>query len=201
MVIYYSIISFTFIFIVYALVFEKHKKGKKVEYFFIFIILICISFILFSMAMPTSFHDPNVSIRNKCYTNQRILLSAIVSYNMDNTEIFPKDCNDIDLEKFQKELLVNNKYLKEPVYPSKYCTFIIIDDDLFCIQHGSFDSDSPHFTNGFVVPGFEKYNKVTEQKGILIREFYPKELERILNISISILGLIGALKFFIFIFL
>ena len=129
----YFINILLFIFFIYILFFEKHKKDNKGEYFLNFIIVLSISIILFAMAFPSSFHGYNSnSPKKKCYSAQRTLQNAIAYYNSDNiSNPFPINCNDIDLDKYQKELLIKNKYLNEPVYPPNYCTYLIRDNYLF----------------------------------------------------------------------
>lgn len=192
----------TFLFIIFALVFEKAKKNKKTENFFNFIILLAISIILFAMAMPSSFHGftSTNKIITKCYNDQKQLVSAIENYNLDNTTTVPLNYNSNEIEKYQKEILVKNNYLPKPVYPSRYCTYIIKDSKVFCVAHGSYSSDSPYYTDGSAVKEYEKQDDQKE-KSSNYKELKNKEMERTLNIITGIAGLIAALKYFIFIFL
>lgn len=123
-----------FILELYALVFERYKKEKKSEYILNFITILAISVILFVMAMPSSFHSYHYNSGNilkNCYYNQKALSWAIESYNADNKNQFPINCNFAELEESQKELLVKNNYLKQPVNQSKHCTFIVKDSEGF----------------------------------------------------------------------
>ena len=98
---------------IYAILFERYKKGNKKEYIYNFIILIVMSGILFAMAMPSSFHNNSNKFLKFCYRAQGILVNAIEKYNSDNQDnLFPENCNNSEIEKYQKELLLNNKYLK-----------------------------------------------------------------------------------------
>ena len=196
------LILFAFIIIIYVIIFERHKKGKKLEYFFDFIILLAISGVLLAKYIPSSFHNNSNKYLNFCYKAQMILGNAIARYNSENKEkIFPENCNNSEIEKYQKELLLNNIYLKEQVYPTRYCSFQIQDSELFCLEHGSCNSNSKFFTNGFPVKGFEKQNKDNEQLRNNIKEMNKKEKERNYSLIVSIFGFAAALKFFIFIFL
>lgn len=188
---------------IYAIFFESHKKDKKSEYFFNFIILLAISVVLFAMAMPSSFHGYNNSgkILRNCYHNQNALSSAIERYNSDNENQFPINCDFSEVEKYQNELLVKNNYLKQPVNQPKHCTFIVKDSEVFCLQHGSFDPNSTYFTDGSFVKGYENYDGQNNSKRKLLTELNSKERERKIFIASGIAGLIAALKFFTYIFI
>ena len=115
--------------------------------------------------------------------------------------MFPENCNNSEIEKYQKELLLNNKYLKNQVYPTRDCSFEIKDSELFCIVHGSYDSKSKYYTEGSPVEGYENFVKDNNLFRKHIKEKTEKEKERKYSIITGIVGLVVALKYFIFILL
>ena len=186
---------------IYAILFERYKKGNKKEYIYNFIILIAMSGILFAMAMPSSFHNNSNKLLKSCYRGQERLVYAIEKYNSDNQDnLFPENCNDSEIEKYQKELLLNNKYLKEQVYLTRYCSLEIKDSELFCIEHGSCNPKSKYYTDGHPVEGYTN-NKVDESVRNQFKEIENKKKERYYSLIVAFIGLVAALKFFIFIIL
>ena len=190
-----------FLLFIYAIIFGRHKKEKRKEYIYNFIILIVMSGILFAMAIPDFFHSKKDKYLKLCYSAQKKIVYAIDQYDTNNKDnLFPKNCNNSEIEKYQKELLLDHKYLKEQVYPTKFCSFEIKDSELFCIEHGSYNPKSKYYTDGFPVEGYTN-NKVNESIRKGIKEFENKEKERYYSLIVAFIGLVAALKYFIFIFL
>ena len=190
-----------FILFIYAILFERYKKENKKEYIYNCFIVIVICGILFAMAMPSSFHSKKNKYLEICYNAQKRLVYVIDQYNTDNNDnLFPENCNNSDIEKYQKELLLDEKYLKEKVYPTKFCSFEIKDSELFCIEHGSYNPKSKYYTDSFPVEGYTN-NNVNESVRKGIKEFKDKEKERYYSLIVALIGLITALKYLIFIFL
>ena len=195
------LILFCFIIFICAILFDRFKKDKRKEYMYDFIVVLVISGILFAMAIPNSFHNNSNKYLDFCYKAQRILVNAIDIYNIDNKDnLFPQNCNNSEIEKYQKELLLKNKYLKEQVYPTRYCSFEIKDSELFCIEHGSCNPESKYYTDGHPVEGYTN-NKVDESVRNQFKEIENKKKERYYSLIVAFIGLVAALKFFIFIFL
>ena len=190
-----------FILFIYVILFERHKKEKRKEYIYNLFIIIAISGILFAMAIPGSFHSNSNKNLQICYNAQKVLVNVIDFYNNNNKDnLFPENCNNSELGKYQKELLLDNKYLKEQVYPTKFCSFEIKDSELFCIEHGSYNPKSKYFTDGFPVEGYTN-NSGNESERKEIKNFKNKEKERYYSLIAAIIGLVAALKYFIFILL
>ena len=190
-----------FILFICAIIFGRHKKEKRKEYIYTHFILVFISEILLGMAILSSFHSKMNKYLKICYYAQKILVYVIDSYNTDNKDnLFPKNCNNSELEKYQKELLLDNKYLKEQVYPTEFCSFEIKDSELFCIEHGSYNPKSKYYTDGFPVEGYTNINgNESVRKGI--KEFKDKEKERYCSFIVGFIGLVAATKYFIFVLL
>ena len=66
-----------FILFIYAILFERYKKGKRKEYIYNFIILIALCGILFAMAIPNSFHSKKNKYLEICYNAQKRLVYLI----------------------------------------------------------------------------------------------------------------------------
>ena len=194
------LILFSFFIFIGAIFFDRYKKEKRKEYTYNFIVIITICGILFAMAIPDSFHNNSNKSLKFCYKNQRILENAINKYNTDNKDnLFPKNCNNSEIEKYQKELLLKNKYLKILVYPTRYCSFEIKDSELFCIKHGSYDSKSKYYTEGSSVKGYEDIIKDNDSFKTQIAKMNEKEKERYYSLIVAFVGLVAALKYFIFV--
>ena len=194
------LILFCFIIFICAILFDRFKKDKRKEYMYDFIVVLVISGILFAMAIPNSFHNNSNKYLDFCYKAQRILVNAIDIYNIDNKDnLFPQNCNNSEIEKYQKELLLKNKYLKEQVYPTRYCSFEIKDSELFCIEHGSCDPNSKYYTKGSPVKGYEYFTKDNDSFRAQITKMNEKEKERYFSLIVAFVGLVAALKYFIFV--
>ncbi|MBR4329196.1 MAG: hypothetical protein IKP71_05025 [Candidatus Riflebacteria bacterium] len=194
------LILFCFLIFICAFLFDRYKKEKRKEYIYNFIVIITICGILFAMAIPNSFHNNSNKYLDFCYKAQRILVNAIDIYNIDNKDnLFPQNCNNSEIEKYQKELLLKNKYLKEQVYPTRYCSFEIKDSELFCIEHGSCDPNSKYYTKGSPVKGYENFTKDNDSFRAQITKMNEKEKERYFSLIVAFVGLVVALKYFIFV--
>lgn len=196
------LILLCFLIFICVILFDRYKKGKRKEYVYNFIVILTICGILFAMGIPNSFHNNSNKYLDFCYKAQRILVNAINIYNNDNKDnLFPQNCNNSEIEKYQKELLLNNKYLMEQVYPTKYCSFEIKDSELFCIEHGSYDSKSKYYTKGSPVKGYENFTKDNDSFRTQKIKMNEKEKERYYSLIVAFVGLVAALKYFIFVLL
>jgi hypothetical protein len=196
------LIPLCFFIFICAILFDRYKKEKRKEYIYNFIVIITICGVLFALAIPNSFHNNSNKYLGICHKSQIILDNAIKKYNSENEDnLFPENCNNSEIEKYQKELLLNNKYLKNQVYPTRDCSFEIKDSELFCIVHGSYDSKSKYYTEGSPVEGYENFVKDNNLFRKHIKEKTEKEKERKYSIITGIVGLVVALKYFIFILL
>ena len=196
------LIPFCLFIFICAILCDRYKKEKRKEYIYNFIVIITICGILFALAIPNSFHNNSNKYLGICHKSQIILDNAIKKYNSENEDnLFPENCNNSEIEKYQKELLLNNKYLKNQVYPTRDCSFEIKDSELFCIVHGSYDSKSKYYTEGSPVEGYENFVKDNNLFRKHIKEKTEKEKERKYSIITGIVGLVVALKYFIFILL
>ena len=194
------LILFCFIIFICAILFDRYKKDNRKEYIYDFIVIITICGILFAMAIPSSFHNDSNKYLKFCYKAQRNLVSAIDLYNTENKDnLFPENCNNSEIEKYQKELLLKNKYLMEQVYPTRYCSFEIKDSELFCIEHGSYNPKSKYYTEGSPVKGYENFLKDNDSYRAQITKMSEKEKERYYSLIVAFVGLVAALKYFIFV--
>ena len=180
-----------FIIIVFV---EKYKKGERGLNVLNYLICLAISGIFFAMAIPDNRHvrRPYPALK-LCHTAQRILLGAIEMYNEENkNNLFPSNCNKDELEKYEKDLLVKENYLKSIVEPSRDCSFEIKDSYLYCLEHGSMDSRSPFYTDGKPVKETEIHEPKLEKKS-------DKEIEQRDCLISGILVLIASLRILYFI--
>ncbi len=196
------LILLCFLIFIGVILFDRYKKGKRKEYVYNFIVILTICGILFAMGIPNSFHNNSNKYLPFCYKAQTALVNAIDKYNTDNKDnLFPENCKNSEIEKYQKELLLNNNYLMEQVYPTRYCSFEIKDSELFCIEHGSYNPNSKYYTNGSPVKGYENFTKDNDSFRTQKIKMNEKEKERYYSLIVAFVGLVAALKYFIFVLL
>lgn len=187
--------------LVLSMFLDRFKKEKKTFYISNTVILLIVSGFFFLASIPNlrSNQMPDRG-KKKCFTRQEKLNSAIKRYNTDNKLLFPENCtNSNDFIQYQKDYLIKNGYLQSVVQSYGNCFYKIENSNLYCIDHGSFDSNSSFYTDGFPV----------NDNGEIKNEFLKsvKEVEKKLSdqrkresdaFKLSILLLVAAIKSLIF---
>ena len=190
-----------------TLIFDRFKKGKKLEYFINNLVCVAISGFLFAMSIPDfrSIRVPRNTAGKSCISNQRQLLAAIEMYQANEHVIISDNLNDEELIKLQNDYLIKNKYIKEAIIkPSTYnkCIYKIKDSTIYCLEHGSCDFDSPLYTEGFPTYDNGKAKKEFEEN---VEKAQKKSDEKRshekISLIIAFISLIPVIKYSIFFFM
>ena len=119
---------------------EKSKKKPLKLFDYVIIFYIISVFIFFIFGRNSS--DASYREQKRCYSNLKIIMSAVEMYNSDNpTNLM----NSLDTN-----ILINSKYLKGPIEtPVPCCSYyssgtLSLDGRIVCCVHGGLNIDKPY---------------------------------------------------------
>lgn len=179
---------------------DKCKKEKRKLYFSNFILLLVAALFFYMLSIPNFRSNQMPEKGNKnCFNRQADLDEAIRKYNFNQKKIFPRDCNNEDFIKYQKDYLIENGYLTKVIKPHGDCSYEIKDGNFYCLNHGSFNPESSFYTDGFPVNDNGEMKKQFLEKVEQVQKKRSEQRKRESDsLKLSILLLVGAIKYLFF---
>ena len=156
------VLSFYYFFFHIIISNESTSKGSNLLLFMVFVGLLGANV---AMLIPhNSIKDYSASYR-VCFSSQRVIHGAIQMYESELGKKFPTNLLDEEIFKYAKNILVEEKFLKEPIQRgTAECIFKYEDSDFFCYKHGSYDEKSSHYTSGKELKDYSKYKNIVDEK-------------------------------------